>query len=56
MDRGARIFQLGGPRATPNYGPVGAAKTTLEAHIRQLAVEPAPALPETPRFLDLEDV
>jgi enoyl-[acyl-carrier-protein] reductase (NADH) len=46
MDRGARIFamtSIGGSRAVPNYGPVSAAKATLEAHIRQLAVELAPA-------------
>ena len=41
MDRGARIFamtSIGGSRAAPNCGPVSAAKATLEAHIRQLAV------------------
>jgi len=46
LDRGARIFALtsiGGARAVPNYGPVGAAKAVLEAHIRQLAMELAPA-------------
>jgi enoyl-[acyl-carrier protein] reductase III len=46
MDRGARIFamiSIGGSRSVPNYGPVSAAKATLEAHIRQLAVELAPA-------------
>jgi enoyl-[acyl-carrier-protein] reductase (NADH) len=46
MDRAARIFamtSIGGSRAVPNYGPVSAAKATLEAHIRQLAVELAPA-------------
>ena len=46
LDRGARIFALtsiGGSRAVPNYGPVGAAKAVLEAHIRQLALELAPA-------------
>ena len=46
LDRGARIFamtSIGGSRAVPRYGPVGAAKATLEAHIRQLAVELAPA-------------
>jgi enoyl-[acyl-carrier protein] reductase III len=45
-DRGARVFamtSIGGQRAVPNYGPVGAAKAMLEAHIRQLAVELAPA-------------
>jgi enoyl-[acyl-carrier protein] reductase III len=46
LDRGARIFamtSIGSSRAVPNYGPVGAAKATLESHIRQLAVELAPA-------------
>ena len=46
LDRGARIFamtSIGGVRAVPRYGPVSAAKATLEAHIRQLAVELAPA-------------
>jgi NAD(P)-dependent dehydrogenase (short-subunit alcohol dehydrogenase family) len=46
LDRGARIFamtSIGSTRAVPQYGPVSAAKATLEAHIRQLAVELAPA-------------
>jgi NAD(P)-dependent dehydrogenase (short-subunit alcohol dehydrogenase family) len=46
FDRGARIFamtSIGAARAIPQYGPVSAAKATLEAHIRQLAVELAPA-------------
>jgi enoyl-[acyl-carrier protein] reductase III len=46
MARGAPIFaitSIGGSRAVPNYGPVSAAEATLEAHIRQLAVELAPA-------------
>ena len=46
LDRGARIFamtSIGGSRVVPQYGPAGAAKATLEAHIRQLAVELAPA-------------
>ena len=46
LDRGARIFamtSIGGVRAVPNYGPVSAVKATLEAHIRQLALELAPA-------------
>ena len=46
MERGARIFAMtssGGTRAIPNYGPVSAAKAILEAHIRQLALELAPA-------------
>jgi enoyl-[acyl-carrier protein] reductase III len=43
---GGRIFAMtssGGTRAIPSYGPVSAAKAILEAHIRQLAVELAPA-------------
>jgi len=46
LDRGARIFamtSLGGSHAWPQYGPIGAAKAVLESHIRQLAVELAPA-------------
>ena len=46
LERGARIFAMtssGGTRAIPNYGPVSAAKAILEAHIRQLALELAPA-------------
>jgi len=46
LDRGARIFALtsiGGTRVWPHYGAAGAAKAVLEAHIRQLAVELAPA-------------
>jgi len=46
LDRGTRIFAMtsaGGTRALPNYGPVSAAKAILESHIRQLAVELAPA-------------
>jgi enoyl-[acyl-carrier-protein] reductase (NADH) len=46
LDRGARIFamtSIGSTRAIPQYGPVSAAKAILEAHIRQLAVELAPA-------------
>jgi enoyl-[acyl-carrier protein] reductase III len=46
LDRGARIFAMtsaGASRTWPQYGPAGAAKATLEAHIRQLAVELAPA-------------
>jgi len=37
------MTSAGGTRAIPNYGPVSAAKAILEAHIRQLAVELAPA-------------
>jgi NAD(P)-dependent dehydrogenase (short-subunit alcohol dehydrogenase family) len=46
LERGARIFAMtssGSSRAIPNYGPVSAAKAILEAHIRQLALELAPA-------------
>jgi len=46
LESGARIFAMtsgGGTRAIPNYGPVSAAKAILEAHIRQLALELAPA-------------
>jgi len=46
LDRGARIFamtSIGSSRAIPSYGPVSAAKAALEAYIRQLAVELAPA-------------
>ena len=46
LDKGARIFAMtssGGTRAIPEYGPVSAAKAILEAHVRQLALELAPA-------------
>lgn len=46
LDKGARIFAMtssGGTRALPHYGPVSAAKAILESHIRQLALELAPA-------------
>ena len=46
FDWGGRIFAMtsaGGGRAVPSYGAVGAAKSALEAHIRQLALELAPA-------------
>jgi NAD(P)-dependent dehydrogenase (short-subunit alcohol dehydrogenase family) len=46
LDRGARVFamtSIGSSRAVPQYGPVSAAKAALEAYIRQLAVELAPA-------------
>jgi len=45
MGPGGRIFAMtsaGGTRALPSYGPVSAAKASLESHIRQLAVELAP--------------
>jgi NAD(P)-dependent dehydrogenase (short-subunit alcohol dehydrogenase family) len=46
FDKGTRIFAMtstGGGKAVPQYGPVSAAKAILEAHIRQLALELAPA-------------
>ena len=46
FEHGGRIFAMtssGSTRAIPNYGPVSAAKAVLEAHIRQLALELAPA-------------
>ncbi|HSJ06530.1 MAG TPA: SDR family oxidoreductase [Longimicrobiales bacterium] len=45
MGQGGRIFAMtssGSLRAIPSYGAVGAAKSALEAHCRQLAVELAP--------------
>jgi NAD(P)-dependent dehydrogenase (short-subunit alcohol dehydrogenase family) len=46
FDWGGRIFAMtsaGGGRAVPNYGAVAAAKSAIESHIRQLALELAPA-------------
>lgn len=46
MQGPARIFAMtsaGGHRVWPTYGAVSAAKSALESHIRQLAVELAPA-------------
>ncbi len=46
FDGGARIFAItsaGASRAIPGYGAAGAAEAAVEAHIRQLAVELAPA-------------
>jgi enoyl-[acyl-carrier-protein] reductase (NADH) len=46
MGKGGRIFALtsaGGAKVWPNYGAVSAAKAALESHIRQLALELAPA-------------
>ncbi len=46
MGRGGRIFAMsssGSIVALPSYGAVSAAKAALESHIRQLAVELAPA-------------
>jgi NAD(P)-dependent dehydrogenase (short-subunit alcohol dehydrogenase family) len=45
MSRGGRIFGMtssGGHSAMPYYGAVSAAKASLEAHIRQLAMELGP--------------
>lgn len=45
MKKGGRIFGLtssGGHIAIPHYGAVSAAKASLEAHIRQLALELGP--------------
>jgi NAD(P)-dependent dehydrogenase (short-subunit alcohol dehydrogenase family) len=45
LDEGSRIYAMtsaGSERVWPTYGAVGTAKSTLEAHIRQLAVELAP--------------
>jgi NAD(P)-dependent dehydrogenase (short-subunit alcohol dehydrogenase family) len=46
MGRGATIWAMtsaGDTRAIPTYGAVSAAKACLDAHVRQLAVELAPA-------------
>ena len=46
FDKGARIFAMtssGGTHVIPQYGPVSAAKAIIESHIRQLALELAPA-------------
>ncbi|MCY3986496.1 MAG: SDR family oxidoreductase [Candidatus Dadabacteria bacterium] len=46
MGRGGRIFAMtssGSHRVWPTYGAVSAAKASIEAHIRQLAVELAPS-------------
>jgi NAD(P)-dependent dehydrogenase (short-subunit alcohol dehydrogenase family) len=45
LDRGARVFAMtsaGSQVAFPAYGAVSAAKSALESHVRQLAVELAP--------------
>ena len=45
LGEGSRIYAMtsaGSERVWPAYGAVGTAKSTLEAHIRQLAVELAP--------------
>ena len=44
--RGAKVFAMtsaGARRVWPTYGAVSAAKASLEAHVRQLAVELAPS-------------
>jgi len=46
FERGASIFAMtsaGSSRVLPAYGPVSAAKAALEAYVRQLAFEMAPA-------------
>ncbi len=46
LQRGSRIFAMsseGAILAVPTYGAVSAAKAALEAHVRQLALELAPA-------------
>jgi NAD(P)-dependent dehydrogenase (short-subunit alcohol dehydrogenase family) len=46
LQRGAKIFAMtsaGAHRVWPTYGAVSAAKASLEAHVRQLAVELAPS-------------
>jgi NAD(P)-dependent dehydrogenase (short-subunit alcohol dehydrogenase family) len=46
IGRGTRVVAMtsgGGTRVIPRYGAVSAAKAALEAHVRQLAVELAPA-------------
>ena len=45
LGKGGRVFAMtsaGSTRMWPTYGPVSAAKTALESHIRQLAFELAP--------------
>jgi len=45
LEQGARIFALtsaGGARVWPSYGAVSAAKSALESHVRQLALELGP--------------
>lgn len=46
LQRGSRVFAMsseGATLAVPTYGAVSAAKAALEAHVRQLALELAPA-------------
>ena len=45
MKKGGRIFAMtssGGRKVLPNYGAVSAAKSALESHIRQIAMELGP--------------
>lgn len=45
LPRGAKVYGLtsaGGVNVVPSYGAVSAAKSALESHVRQLAVELAP--------------
>jgi NAD(P)-dependent dehydrogenase (short-subunit alcohol dehydrogenase family) len=45
MREGGRVYAMtssGGARVLPSYGPVSAAKASLESHVRQLAMELAP--------------
>ncbi len=45
MGPGGRVYAMtsaGGTRVLPHYGPVSAAKASLESHVRQLAAELAP--------------
>jgi enoyl-[acyl-carrier-protein] reductase (NADH) len=64
LPRGAHVFALtsiGSTSVVPSYGAVSAAKSALEAHVRQLAFELAPhgvsvnairaGVTETPAFL-----
>lgn len=46
MRKGGKVFAMtssGGQRVWPTYGAVSAAKAALESHVRQLALELAPA-------------
>nr|WP_260859811.1 SDR family oxidoreductase [Streptomyces cupreus] len=45
LPRGAKVYAMtsaGSSRAVAHYGPVSAAKSALESHVRQLALELAP--------------
>lgn len=46
LRRGAKVYAMtsaGGTRVMPHYGAVSAAKSALESHVRQLALELAPS-------------